>query len=90
MQGTDDTVVPPSQSVDLADRLRGAGDSVTLIMVSGAQHELGSADQGSVSPSIPLLANRVTSFLLTNLGYLLRRHCRRRAEPDRVCDAAPR
>jgi acetyl esterase/lipase len=67
VQGSDDTVVPPSQSVELADRLRAARDPVTLLMVHGAQHELGAADQGSVSPSIPSLADQATAFLMANL-----------------------
>ena len=67
MQGEDDTVVPPEQSLELTWRLRAVGDRVTLVMVSGAQHEFTSASNGAVVPPMPDLAEQATAFLVRNL-----------------------
>jgi acetyl esterase/lipase len=67
IQGDDDTVVPPDQSVELAGRLQAAGDSATLVMVSHAQHGLLPVPGGPVTPSVPQLAGQVTAFLVRHL-----------------------
>jgi acetyl esterase/lipase len=64
IQGTDDQVVPPSQSIDLANRLRSAGDDVNLVMVHGGQHGLMTPDE---APSQNDIATLVTSYLVTTL-----------------------
>jgi acetyl esterase/lipase len=66
MHGSEDTVVPPAQSVELAGRLRAAGDDATLVIVKGAQHELGSVGTSGV-PGISELAGQASAFLVRNL-----------------------
>jgi len=68
MQGDEDTVVPPDQSVELVDRLRAAGNPAELVMVHGAQHEFVSATGGSVTPDIGQLASAAAAFLVEHLG----------------------
>lgn len=68
MQGDEDTVVPPDQSVELADRLRAAGNTPTLVMVHGAQHEFVSATGGPVTPDVDQLASDASDFLVQHLG----------------------
>jgi acetyl esterase/lipase len=68
MQGDEDTVVPPGQSRELADQLRRAGNSPTLVMVRGAQHEFVPAPGGSVTPSVDQLAAQASAFLIRHLA----------------------
>ena len=67
VQGDEDTVVPPGQSVELADRLRAAGSDPTLVMVHGAQHEFVPATGGSVTPDVSQLADAASAFLIQHL-----------------------
>lgn len=68
MQGDEDAVVPPDQSVELAHRLRAAGDAVQLVMVHGAQHEFVPVTGGSVTPDLDQLASAAAAFFMENLG----------------------
>ncbi|HVC71592.1 MAG TPA: alpha/beta hydrolase [Acidimicrobiales bacterium] len=70
IQGDEDSVVPPEQSVELADRLRAAGNTPTLVMVHGAQHEFVPATGGSVTPDVNQLAAEAAAFLVQHLGSL--------------------
>ncbi len=67
VQGDDDTVVPPDQSVDLAAGLRAAGNSPTLVMVRHAEHGLLPVPGGPVTPGIPTLAGQTAAFLIGHL-----------------------
>ena len=68
MQGDEDRVVPPDQSEELADRLRAAGNTPSLVMVHGAQHEFVTADGGSVTPDLSQLASDASGFLIRSLA----------------------
>jgi acetyl esterase/lipase len=68
MQGDRDTVVPPDQSQELARRLAVAGDSPTLVMVPGAQHDFVAVPGGPPVPGLALLADEAASFLVRHLG----------------------
>jgi acetyl esterase/lipase len=67
MQGTADTVVPPDQSADLAYELKADGDSVTLVMVQGAQHEFAPESNEKPSASISELVLEAAAFLVKDL-----------------------
>jgi acetyl esterase/lipase len=69
VQGEQDTVVPPDQSVELATRLRETGDSVTLVLVQHAQHGLLPAG-GPVAPGVTLIAAQAAAFLVHHLQPL--------------------
>jgi len=64
LHGTEDTMVPPHQSAELAQRLHAAGVSATLIEVEGAEHDLTTKGQ---QPSPEELTATVTDFLTTTL-----------------------
>jgi dipeptidyl aminopeptidase/acylaminoacyl peptidase len=64
LHGTEDTMVPPHQSAELAQRLHAAGVSTTLIEVEGAEHDLTTPGQ---QPSPEELTATVTDFLTTTL-----------------------
>ena len=68
IQGAEDEVVPADQSTELADRLRGAGDSATLVMVHNAQHGLLAVAGGPVTPSVSQLSATTAAFLIRHLG----------------------
>jgi acetyl esterase/lipase len=68
LQGDADTVVPPGQSVELAERLRAAGDSATLVLVRGATHEFVPVPGDAVTPGVGHLAADATGFLIRTLG----------------------
>jgi acetyl esterase/lipase len=68
MQGAEDTVVPPDQSRELADRLRADGNSVTLVMVRHAQHEFRPVAGGVVTPAVTALAAQASAFLIRHLA----------------------
>jgi alpha-beta hydrolase superfamily lysophospholipase len=56
--GTADRQVPPATNVELARRLRRAGDSVTLRLLPGADHDL----------TLPAGGGEILSFLRARLG----------------------
>ncbi len=60
LQGTADTIAPPSQSQDLAAKLQAAGVPVHLVMVAGGQHGLETPGE---SPSEPQLVNQVVAWI---------------------------
>jgi acetyl esterase/lipase len=67
IQGSDDTVVPPHQSQELASRLRAKGDTAVLVMVHGGGHALVPAGPGPINPSLTQLTQRVVQFLSDRL-----------------------
>ena len=67
VQGTDDTVVPPDQSLELAARLRAAGDDPTVVMVHNAEHGLLPVAGGAESPTLAQVAADVGAFLVGRL-----------------------
>ena len=67
IHGVRDEVVPPSQSEMLVDALHGAGDSAQLILVHNAAHGLVHRGDGPVSPSLPMVAADIVTFLTTQL-----------------------
>jgi acetyl esterase/lipase len=69
VQGADDGVVPPAQSLELAARLRAAGDDPTLVMVRNAQHGLLSVGGAAPSPTIAQLATDVVAFMVHHLRH---------------------
>ena len=68
IQGDGDRVVPPDQSLELADRLRAAGNSPTLEMVEHAQHGLLPLSGGPITPGVSSLATQASAFLVRHLG----------------------
>lgn len=68
IHGVRDEVVPPSQSEMLVDALQGAGDSAQLILVHNAAHGLVHRGDGPVSPSLPMVAADIVTFLTAQLG----------------------
>lgn len=67
VQGVDDQIVPPSQSVELVRALVAAGDDASLVMVRHAGHGL-VAEGGPPSPSIDQVAAAAARFLVRTLG----------------------
>lgn len=67
VQGTKDGIVPPSQSSELVDRLKKAGDVATLLAVQNAGHGLVHVGSGPVTPDIPTVAADVAHFLIRHL-----------------------
>lgn len=63
VQGTEDTLVPPSQSRELRDLLTAVGTPATLVEVAGAGHELRPSG-GPISPSVASLAQQTVNFLV--------------------------
>jgi acetyl esterase/lipase len=69
LQGTADTIAPPSQSQDLTAKLQAAGVPVQLVLVAGGQHGLETPDE---NPSEPQLVNRVVDWfsgVLTGVSH---------------------
>jgi acetyl esterase/lipase len=67
IQGLADTLVPPTQSVELHARLLAAGVGATLVQVSNAAHEL-IPRGGAISPDVGALAMQTVNFLLAKVG----------------------
>lgn len=70
LQGTADTIAPPSQSQLLAAKLQKAGVPVQLVLVAGGQHGLETTDE---SPSPPELVKQVVAWfssVLTRVRHL--------------------
>ncbi|MDQ6771858.1 MAG: alpha/beta hydrolase [Candidatus Dormibacteraeota bacterium] len=65
LHGTADSVIPFSQSEEMAQRLRAAGVPVRLVTVQGGPHGLGGAGE---SPSQSQLASVVTRFFVAALA----------------------
>ncbi len=61
IHGAKDSVVPPSQSQSLYDRLQAEGIPVTLIIVKNAEHGLAPSG-GAPSPNLAELSQAVLSF----------------------------
>jgi acetyl esterase/lipase len=61
VQGTDDQVVPESQSELLATRLRSVGVPVDLVLVDRGEHGLETPDE---SPSPAAISSLITTFLV--------------------------
>ena len=68
MQGAQDTVVPPTQSEELARRLALVGDAPSFVMVPGAGHGWTQWPAGPPVPAESQLAAEATSFLFGHLG----------------------
>jgi acetyl esterase/lipase len=68
IQGAEDSVVVPAQSIELVDRLTAAHDEARLIMVQGAGHGLRQAGSSPIEPDIATLASDVASFYYAKLG----------------------
>jgi acetyl esterase/lipase len=66
IHGEKDSVVPPSQSQELYDRLRAAGVPATLLMVQNAEHTLTSSG-GPIEPTQARIVGRILQFLDSNL-----------------------
>jgi dipeptidyl aminopeptidase/acylaminoacyl peptidase len=64
VQGTDDQVVPMTQSEQLASQLRADHVPVDLVMVDGGRHGLETPGE---NPSPPAIAALVTSYLVQTL-----------------------
>jgi acetyl esterase/lipase len=60
VQGTDDQVVPPSQSERFASQLRSAGVNVRLVLVDGGRHGLETPGE---EPSHPTIDSLITAYL---------------------------
>lgn len=67
VQGREDDLVPATQSEELVERLRQAGDQATLLMVEHANHGLVPAGGGPVTPGITVVASDIVSFLTTQV-----------------------
>ncbi len=67
IEGTDDAVVPPDESKELATRLSADGDSVSLVMVKYAGHGLIQVGHRPIVPGLTQLAKQITSFLTGDL-----------------------
>jgi acetyl esterase/lipase len=67
IQGADDNVVSPQQSIELVHHLRAAGHHVTLVMVRDAGHGLQQEGSEGISPSVSALAEEASSFLIRTL-----------------------
>lgn len=68
VQGADDTVVAPAQSVELVDRLTAAHNEARLLMVQGAGHGLTQAGATPIEPDLETVASEVSSFFLAKLA----------------------
>ena len=68
IQGAEDQIVPPSQSTELVDRLKKAGDVATLVTVDHAGHGLVQTGSGPVTPDVATLAAQVVAFLTHQLA----------------------
>ncbi len=66
VQGTQDTIVPPSQSALLKKKLHHAGVPVQEILVHHAGHELIPVG-GPIHPGIPVIARHIVRFLTKQL-----------------------
>lgn len=69
MQGTDDRLIAPHHSIDMAARLRLAGVPVTLVMIQHDGHGLAMPTSGQVeNPSPTALIQQITNFFTTTLA----------------------
>jgi acetyl esterase/lipase len=66
LQGEKDSLVPPSQSQELYDRLKAAGVPATLVMVKNAEHGF-AAVGGPISPNFSELTRLILEFLDSHL-----------------------
>ncbi len=67
LQGDKDTLVPPSQSQELYDRLKAGGVTATLVIVKNAGHGFAPAG-GAISPSLVEITKTVVDFFGKYLG----------------------
>ncbi|MGO9456774.1 MAG: alpha/beta hydrolase fold domain-containing protein [Acidimicrobiales bacterium] len=67
IQGAEDNVVSPQQSIELAQHLQSTGHHVTLVMVRDAGHGLKQEGSAGISPSVSALAEEASSFLIRTL-----------------------
>jgi acetyl esterase/lipase len=67
VQGAEDRIVPPAQSVELVHDLRAAGDAATLLVVEHAGHGLVPSG-GTPTPSVDQVGAAATRFLVRTLG----------------------
>ena len=75
MQGDEDACGPPDQSVELADRLRAAGDAAELVTVHGAEHGFVAATGVRSHPIVGQLASVAAAFLVElSSGHRALRH----------------
>jgi acetyl esterase/lipase len=65
LQGDQDTTVPETQSIELAQRLRSVGVPVTLVIVKGGRHGLSGP---GMDPMQADLENRLVEFLTSRLA----------------------
>ncbi len=68
IQGAEDSIVVPPQSIELVDRLTAAHDEARLIMVQGAGHGFKQAGSSPIKPDIVTLTSDVASFFLAELA----------------------
>lgn len=66
LQGEKDTLVPPSQSQELYDRLKAGGVPATLVMVKNAGHGFAPTG-GAISPTRAELTKMIADFFDKNL-----------------------
>jgi len=66
IQGGKDTVVPPSQSQDLYDKLQTTGVASTLVVVKNAEHSFTPAG-GAISPTRTEITATVADYFVTRL-----------------------
>ena len=62
IQGVDDAKVPPSQSVELYDKLVAAGDQTQLILVQNMGHMFVQVGSNPIEPSLAQIAQDMVSF----------------------------
>jgi acetyl esterase/lipase len=65
VQGTDDQVVPETQSEQFAAQLRAAGDAVQFVSVLGGRHGLETPGE---DPSSSAISTMITAYLVRTLG----------------------
>ncbi len=66
LQGDKDTLVPPSQSQELYDKLKAAGAPASLVIVKNAEHGFVPTG-GDISPNIAQIKEMITGFFDQNL-----------------------
>ncbi len=54
--------------MELAWKLKAAGDHAVLVTVNGAQHDFTRASSSPIEPSISELAVQATAFFVSTLG----------------------
>jgi acetyl esterase/lipase len=68
IQGDQDRLVPASQSQELADRLKAAGDTAQLVIVKNAGHGLVPTGNTQIDPPLTEIARTVGDFFAKNLA----------------------